>query len=246
MLLKEYLLMILKSLNPDKHRQLVKTPFFYLVRYLGILMVLCLLVSVIIMIPMLKDYQDDIAEEMAAFDEFQIDIDVSSAEPVEILSKPRIVIDLEKEELSNEWILITNDSVMYKTFIFFGVKEEPFSDYSSVKSEKSASFYSKIVIFLLPAVLFWIGILHGIKYVILISLFSVLGWVFFISPRYHITWKKSLKVAVFTATPMVILDLALWPVKVMFIIPVLVYVVYFVLGLIMVSERKPHHQKHHS
>lgn len=187
MRLREYFGMILSSLNPNEHKKLVKKPLFDLLKYFAFVMLLGILLSVVVMIPMLYGYQESLGGELGEFKKFNVKTDVSLDEPVTILKRPAVVVDFTKEELTNQWILVTNSSVLYKKFIFFGREEIKFSDYQNVDDMESTSLYAKIMVFLLPAMLFWIMVLYGIKYVILSIIFSVLGWVFFISRKNQVT-----------------------------------------------------------
>ena len=243
MQIQEYFKLILKSLNPNKYKEMAKIPFFNLVKYFFFIILLSLLVSVIILVPMITQYKDNLSSELEGVEQFQINVESSINEPITVLKKPKIVVDFQKENMTNEWILVNENSVSYNKYFFFGKEKAFFGDYQSVQEDESVSLYSKVVIFLLPSVLFWILFIFLIKYAVLISIFSLLGWMFFMSGRNKMTFRNSLKAAIFTATPMIIIDLALWPIAVMYLVPILIYIFFFAMGLMMVAERKG--KKHH-
>ncbi len=238
MRLKEYFKLIWYSLNPNKHRKVAQRPFFDLVKYFFFVVLLSVLFSVVLMIPSLAGYQSSLQKELSAFGNFSVDVEASLDESITILKKPQVEVDFSRGNLTDEFILVTDDRVMYNKFIFFGEEQAVFEDYRSVKSDKSTNLYSKVVIFVLPAIIFWVTILFLIKDFFFMALFAVLGWVFFISSKNKVTIQNSLKTSVFAATPMVFLDLALWPWVIMYYIPLIIYLIYFFIGLVMVSERE--------
>jgi len=110
MQLKEYFLMVLKSLNPNKHKDLVKMTLFDLVKFFVFAVFLGIFISILTLLPTLLGYQENIGGELGQFENFNIDADVSLDEAIVILKRPAVVIDFEKDELTNEWVLINNNS----------------------------------------------------------------------------------------------------------------------------------------
>lgn len=238
MKLTEYFGMVWKSLNPNKHREMAELSYFTLFKYIFFVMLCSLFISIVLLLPTISGYNAFLGKELAAFDTFSFSVNASLDEPVTIFSKPEVLVDFSKDEIGSEWIWVGNESMAIKKYVFFGTNEYVFNDYQSVKSEESSELYSKIIIFLLPAVLFWIAFLFILKHLFFATLFTIAGWFFFQSSKNEISFSSIFKIALFTLTPMIILDLALWPITVMYVIPVLVYLAYFFIGLVMVSDRK--------
>jgi hypothetical protein len=101
----------------------------------------------------------------------------------------------------------------------------------------NVALYARIILFFLPAIVFWVYVFFMLKAVALVTVVGVLGWMLFLSRTRTFTFADSMKAALIATTPMLLLELALWPVLVWYVVPSIVFVVYYLMAMVMLADR---------
>ena len=101
----------LQAWQPKKYRQLSVHPFKEWFSTLVLWIIFSLIVMFIIGIPKIMLIPQMITSTANSFDEFNMSAEVSLSESQTLVTHPLIVIDLEKENISKERVLITDEGI---------------------------------------------------------------------------------------------------------------------------------------
>lgn len=238
MALGERLTTLLQTLNPDAYTKLCAQlrlrdtikQFFFNFFAIFILMLLLLIPGVLIGAPQLE-------QRMHTFQDSWIDGNFTAAEPIVLISDPKIIVDLsENATLGKEKLLITQGGVEWKRYYFFGKTTREWTDIQNVK-DISSGFYTAIILFLAPSIAFWFGIVFILKYLIMAFIFGTLA--FFIPKlwRHAISYNNAIKVALYSTTAMMLIEMILFPFYRISWLPIALFFIFLVIGITLVGDR---------
>ena len=94
-----------------------------------------------------------------------------------------------------------------------------------------------LLVFLIPSILFFIYVLYFVKYGVLILLFTLITYLVVLFSKKKHKLMQVFKVAVFSITIMVLLDI-ISPLFNLGILPFLVYIVFFIVSLNLCKHEK--------
>jgi hypothetical protein len=197
----------------------------------------------ILFIPAIMSIPSTWNDKAANFEKLDVNFSFQLKEPFYLLNDPKIKIDNNGTNLSDESLLITQDGVFYKRFLFFGSKVGiPLS--KNVDISQSSNFDSTLNIllwFLIPSLFVWSIIFFVVYYAIIIIITSVLALIISWAFRLAISWFNLLKVSVYACTIMILIQLVFMPFYTLFLIPLLAYWLLVVIIMFLVKdELMPH------
>ena len=242
--IKQFIYLYIKSFNPTNYKEIIrKKNYDYFLMLIFILVIL----GGIFSIPRIIHYPENIEESLAKFNRFNITgIDIQTSEPIILLRNPKTVLDLTQDrELTNETILITKSQIQWKKFrpsLFnmeiFKTEKKPISEYSNVleNANKIKGLYWLIFIVLLPSLFFLVFILNFVKFFVIVILFSLLAYLL-LKTRYKRTrFTKILRIAIFSVSLMMTLEIAIAPLFSFGIIPFILFLIQFSTGIYLTTE----------
>ena len=233
---------VLQTLNPNNYSELSQEGLATTIKHFFVQYGLLLIILAILFIPAYFLYAATLPETMSSFDNATIDALFSSQEPIVLLQKPRIIFDEDAENAQGAQLVITENVTYYNKFYWFGKRTIDHDDLTNLQSTENP-FLFLLAIFLLPAIIFWSGMYVLAKTLILILLFAVLSWAFIGAFKQSITFTKTLQVGFYASLPVIIIEMLLFPFWRGFWVFLVLFTVLFILGVLLLSERKTRRKK---
>ncbi len=235
----ERLATLLKTLNPDAYEKLCQEfsvleawkQFFF--NYATLLVLLLL-----IFVPAVLLGAGNLQAKLQGFSSFSLDANVSAAAPVTLLTNPDIVVDLRENATTPARILFTKKGIEWKAL--FSSHARSWEEVRDVKGV-SDSALSLFLLFLIPSLAFWSGLLFLLLFLVTVLVASLL--VFLVPKLWHfrLAYPTALKLSLFAATSMMATGLLLIPFYRSVWLPLTCYLVFLALGVALVGERKLSH-----
>ncbi|MBN2422934.1 DUF1189 family protein [Candidatus Woesearchaeota archaeon] len=255
---REFVLILLRSFNPDNYKSLKKLPSKRAFDYFFILLLFSSLVFGLLWLIKLSSISGEIDEKFSQFNKFNISLDVKMKAPV-ILSKfPLVVLDLtgNRTGIGKEYILITEDFVFRKRispdigkFTIFKTDKQDIDNYADLLANKDLfkTLTGVLIIILLPTLFFAAYFYFIIKYLIIIFMVSFLAYAFTRLTRKKLKKREILKTALFSSTFMIVPEMVLKNFINMYFLPLVIYLIFFIVCIYMSSEKsfevKSRHKK---
>lgn len=238
-MIRDYWTTIAKSLNPKNYKEMSDESLKFTVNYFLFFLILSIIIMMLIMIPTGISHIKNLDKKFETLETLTFSANVTQKEPTIITKKPLIVFDLTKENKTTETILINRDKIFYNNYLLFGSKEINFDSYSDVIENKQniKNLLLTIFILLLPSIIFYLFLYFLIKYVIIIIISSLLAWIITRFTKQEIKIKNIIKTAIYSTTIMIILDIIFLPLYFFFLLPIIVYLIFFIIGIWIVSEK---------
>ncbi len=250
MRLKNFLFLLVKSLNPLNYKMLITQKKRDVVKYFLFLLFFAIIIGGIFSIPRLVHFPEQIEKTVAKFETFNITgVDVELKEPIVLLKRPRIVLDLSpnRTQLQEETILVTKTHIMWKRFSpslwefrLFTTEKKPVEEYSDILQDVNRIKSSYIIFFImiLPSLFFIVYLLNFVKFSLLIILFTLLGFIFMKIRKKKSPLFRIMRAATFAMTLFVILDVSILPLFNFGILPLLIYIVIYISGLSFMTDKE--------
>jgi len=235
--MKAFLLRMLQSCNPNTYASLADEKKRSTLRHFFTEFGILFLIMALLFIPAFYLNADVFGERLSAFSSADLDGNFTSVAPITLLERPRIVFDENATSAGGAWVTFGNDALFYKRFFWFGdttIRYDDFRNLTTLDSNLVAVF----AIFILPAIIFWSGVYILFKMLILIKLFAFLGWLLVGSFKQSVSYARAMQIAFYAAIPSLLIEMLLFPFWRSAWVSLLIYLVFFILGIALVSERK--------
>ena len=238
MKVSQRLRIFLKTLNPDAYTKLcdefsvidATKQFFFTFGLLFLVMLLLFIPAILVGAPKLT-------AAMESFDSFSIAGNFSAAQPITLLRAPLVVVNLsENATLSKETLLFTSKDIQWKRFYLFGHASKSWDALNDAK-KYSEQEYTVLLFFLVPSLAFWLAAFLLVKDVLLILVFSLLACLLPRLWRFKIGLADTLKVALFSSSIMLLIEMVLFPFIRILWLPALLFVLFLVVGIALVGDR---------
>lgn len=234
--IKKNFLTILKSINPYSYDELVDRRFSDAIKYLIFVLIVATTISLVLFVPKLFFMTEDIRLAYDNFDSASINAEYSFNQSFILIDDPIIRFD-HNNSMGDETALITDDSLYYRKFLLFGpVTSIQINKIVDLKSGDSLT--KNLVLFLLPSLFFWGFILFTIYFVLVILLMILFGLIFLWIARINIKILRVIKIAMYSSTIFICLQLIILPFYRMIYVPVIAYVIIFILVLFVYKEEE--------
>ena len=233
----QYFFTIIRSLSPDSYKQLVTDSVVQAFKYFSFIFIICYVVMGLFFIPTLFGFSGYLDNKFAEFEELKVDISLKTNAPVMLSKQPIVVVDSEKTLQEDEKVLITKDSVFYKTFFKKGIVS--FADFKDVLSNKEQikSYISILFWLILPSLAVLFLVYSFVKYMVFVYLLAGIGFFMTRLIRYKIRYSNLLKISFYSITSMLIIDLAFFKYHVPFFIPLILNLIVFAIAVFIVGDK---------
>jgi hypothetical protein len=228
--------MIWKSLNPNSYKTFVKYPFRQGFDYFFFLMLICIVVFFVLLLPQIADLSNNLGSKLDHFETFSVKVDTELKEPFYLMKSPKVLVDFNKTNLTNEQMLINDNEIIYKKYFFFGERRIGIHNFENVLENKEAmqNLLPLLFVLILPSILAWIFIFFAIKYFLLIL---VAAFIAFIAAKERINFSRFVKIGFYAATLSLILEVALLPLfRISWWITLGIFIAYYALGVWITEE----------
>ncbi len=245
--IKYYFKKITGSFILSKYKKISSGSMMDAIKYFFFVFIMGLVLMCVFSIPFLFRMPSQIGNKMDSFENFNIDLNITTKEPLTLTKQPLVIIDKNRENLSTEFGLFTNEKFIYKKYLFFGKTEiKGKHDYNIAEDkEKLIKMGSVLFIILIPSVLLVISLFFLTKFMFFIFLFSAIAFFIIHLLKYKLSLKKIIKIAMYSSTPTILLDFMLFPYIRLGLYSLIPFLILFILALFTVSERQ-FHIKHKS
>ena len=245
MRISEHLKRYFASWTPGTYRRLTALSLREHITHLFAMFWIILAVMILVGIPQLVTLSDRIATGMETFETFSLDAEVNMSGHLEVTASPLIVIDLEKENLSKERLLVNNNGVYSNGW--FRDKAYSWDDLREVNTYAAqySSWLALLAIILIPSLIVLLFLFAAVEVVALLLLTVLLGLAITRVAKFRVSVKQLVKVGLVASVPT--LSVQLFPLFYIrwFIVPVVFYVLLVIFGVIMIGHKKgKKHKKH--
>ncbi len=196
------------------------------VKYILALLFASFIIMCIMAMPKIASMPNYIESELSKFDKLNISIDIETSSPVGIPGEnPQIIIDANSEAvMGDEKLLITGDYLFYRPY---GVtKAYNISEYGDVtiKKQDISRLLTLLVIILIPTLLITAYLLFLVKYIITILALAVILFIVLRLMKKELGFFKSLNIAIYAATPMILLEVIFIPLSAKYLYPIFQFI----------------------
>lgn len=233
------------SFLPQRYRKLTAASPKEITRTATTAFFLILLISVLSAIPQIAKTPDQLAERAAPLREANLSADITLKEPLVLNERPLVKIDMDKENLTEERLLVNEDGMQFRKPFWQGVKTTPWSTWDDpselVREHQTAIIV--LLLLLLPSVAIALGLAAAAVAAALMLATFFLGRVLTKATRFKIGTKPLLKVCIIATTPFLAFLLLPFFYHRWLLVPAAVYVLLVFLGTWLVGEGKGERQK---
>ena len=210
----------------------------------------------LLLTPSLFSFVDGVESQLQSFSELKLDATVTMATPIEIpANDPKFVIDLvEQKVIGDEAVKLTKK---YIYFNIFGKPQQIPVDKMLRPLDYKTEFGNAVflgVLFILPSIFFYAYLSFLVKYAFIIGLTTLVGlFVVHVLLILDISPKRVINIAVYSATPMVLVETLVTPIDSSYLLPLYsilgmnlyavtlgLYLGLFITGLVMQKEHDKH------
>lgn len=236
---RSFMLRLFQNCNPAAYAELTDEKFSSSVRHFFQHFFILFIIMAVLFVPAYFFHADEVQTKLGSFTSANISGDFNSDGPVELLSAPRVVFDENATTVQGAQVVFGEGNIYYKPYYFFGKGTLSYSDIESL-STASPQFIALLALFILPSLVFWAGMYVLLKTLFLVVIFSFLGALIVGSFRHSLKFKHAFQVGLYAATPAMLIEMLLFPFWWSVWLPLFVYLLFFVIGVLLLSERKIH------
>ena len=258
--LKQFVQTLIHSLNPMWYTNISNLKPKDTIKHMALVVVFSMGVMGILMLPSILNLQNSLQDDLGSFQDFKIRGTVNMTKPIMIPENdPELVIDINGEEkiIKDEKLLVTKEYVYFKPLgkpLRINVKK--LLNPLEYKTE-AAAFLKLFFISIIPGLLIFLFLMFAIKYTIIIgAMFGLSYFVLKLLLLYKVSGKRIFNIVAYAATLMIFLEIVFIPLngKILvplfqllfldfYLIPLLIFIVYAVLGLFSVEKKTPSDHK---
>jgi hypothetical protein len=237
-----YAMMLIKAYNPNQYSKLVERPARDFVAFFFLSIAFSLVLFTIFVIPLTFSYIQDLPQTAEQVEQLQLSAEVKASHPVTLLSRPSIILALDANETRQGTITLSDTGLAYPKYLFFGNGLIQWEDIHDLKNQNSTRDHvlAALVLFLLPSIIFWFFWYSMVKLGLIFLSLLVLGYFIPHLFKYHVPFSEVVKTAVLAIPSLLVMDLALFPLAPLFWWGLLLTVIFFIIGIALLSELKEH------
>lgn len=231
-----FIRLIIETLKPYKYRGLTQRSLAKVLYFFFVISLLYVMVMSAINMPRIYSNYKDVGTNMSSFEEFSIDLNIKTREPVVVSSSPRIVIDTTQNRTltDKEDVLITSNELQNK-FLFWenNVNVGHYDVLANMDKIKKNSFLLLLVF--VPAIIALTYTFVILKYLLIAFLFALIASILVILRRQSVTVFETFKVSLYSLTVYYIANIfgSILNVK---LIGIVIYLIFFVVALFLMTS----------
>jgi hypothetical protein len=229
---------IIHAFSLFKYEMLSKKSIEEGIKYFFILITIMLTISLLLSTKNFLEIPNSLKTELSKVEEFKIDIDYNSSEPLYFPSKNPYLSIVNNISESKGKLVIYDGELLYKPLPFI-TKNISFHEYNDLKQSSSevAKIFGIILILILPTLLIYLYAYHIIRYFIIALIISLVAKIILLITRKRIKYKRLFSATLFSLTPLIILERLITPFysSITYILLIL-YVIWYILVCVELVE----------
>ena len=245
--IKPFFKAFLESLNPNAYAHLSTRSTGKAFHYFASVIILTFFILVFAGIPGFAKVPNEIEKQMEKFSRLEISVEAEMSEPIILKSSSGenlIAIDTTGAitNRTEEVLLITKDKMFYQpTIPFAKSREYNMTELKDlVKNRDKAVFLMwMLIILIMPGILLISFVAYLLKYLFFVSSAFVAALIVTKLMKIKVKPKHIFNIALYAATPMILLDIIGSQFFRMYGIPYLAFAFYFIVGIALNAESKP-------
>ncbi len=219
-----YLREMFKSFSPKSYSHLATNSVWHGIKYLLIIMMIAFLLMAVISIPSLFGMPSAITAQLDKFEKLNFTADIEMNSPVMFTeSDPQIIIDTTGQtmNMTTEKVLITDDFLAYRPYNkMVKINMSELREVTNYKEDMS-NMITFLIVLVIPSLLITLYMIHLIKYAVLILAMTIIVFIFSRLIKKDVGLRKSLMVAVYASTIMVVIEVLFMPFSSIYLLPML-------------------------
>lgn len=256
MKLKEFFLLIRKSVTPNTYKDLASSSMKQTCVYFFGVLSLAFLVTILLYVPVLADLSFSLNKGLSKFTKLELDVSLETSEPV-YFKNLGIAIDTTGNltNVTEEKILVTADHIimrptsciLFRPLCLFSkgkVKTISFESKNLMDYKKDIiSIVTSLMILLIPTLIVSFYLMYLIKYGLIVLLASTLAFLITRIRLYEVKLWKTMKLATYTITPMIFLEVINLRFGFnLYFIPLMIFAILFTIGIMLIGEKAIKHK----
>lgn len=239
---------LFKSLNPYNYKELIENKFSKILTYYTFIIFFTILLTFILLIPAIYSTNEYISRGTSHFDSIILRSDVSLKDSFNVLNTPLIRFENNTNNITDEFLLITPETISYKSYLFFGHQKDITlkQDIDLASNERAKKAIGLIFFFMLPSLLFWSIIFSMVYFTIIIFLTLIVMLMISGILRINIGFLRLLKICVYSSTVLILLQLLLIPFFRIFALPLAIYWILILVILFVLRDNLEHNKNNKS
>jgi hypothetical protein len=233
-----YAMMLVRAYNPNQYSKLLERPGREFLAFFLLTITFSLVLFTIILIPLTFSYIRQLPETAQQVEQLELDANVAAAAPVALLNRPSIILALDANDTPQGEITLSNTGIIYPKYLFFGNAIIRWDDIHDLKNQTPTRDHvlAALILFLLPSIIFWFFLYSMLKLSLIFVCLLLLGYLLPRIFKYTISFVEVAKLAVLTVPSLLIMDLALFPLAPLFWWGLLLTVIFFFVGIALLSD----------
>ncbi|MFW6378543.1 MAG: hypothetical protein ACOCZV_00825 [Nanoarchaeota archaeon] len=187
----------IETLNPNKYDKISEKLFSHSLNLFFKVFLLGVVIMMLLFIPKVTTVRDSLKEDLDSFTTAQASIDFTTTEPVSLLSHPPIMVDSNATSRGDSFLVIGNESLFYRNYIFWGSENATISNEIDLKenSEKVSLLVNTIAVILFPGIIISISLCILLLTSVLNLLVSFAGYLI-VRTKKKISFRDSLVISI--------------------------------------------------
>lgn len=243
-----YFWMFVKSFNPNQYEKVLQHPLRVFFAFMGLVLISALIIFTLLIVPLTYQYVASLPARTAGVEQFDLGATVSAQQPVLVLERPHIVLDMGANGTRTGDITLTGEGILYRKYLLFGNGEVRWDEITDLKNQTTTRdrMLGIMILFLLPSIIFWFFIYSTFKAAILFGLLVLLGYTAPRVFRHEIAGSAVVKLGLLTLPSFIIMDFALYPLaSVLFWWGLAITTALFFVGVALISDVADDHETRH-
>ena len=241
MIIKEFLESAFSAANPKNYEDFVGKKIKDVFKHFFLLLLFAILLFLVLNIPKVVLFPSNFQKELNKFDVFNITVNATTKETAHFWL---FSIDTENNtEPETEGIMFSKNYLMIKYLPYLPAQKENISLYKNVLTSSSV-YRNKVLLLLIllsPSILIAIYIYYAIKFLLIILISTILGFVISRIIRHEITFSVVFKIAIFSSLFLMtelILRVFISNIWIQQLIPFALFLIFFVIGIIKTGRKR--------
>ncbi|MBN1274893.1 hypothetical protein JXA12_01190 [Candidatus Woesearchaeota archaeon] len=240
MRLRESLRQGMRTWSPREYRGLVALPLREVLRLFWSWFGLVVVVMLVVGLPQLFLLEDKLEASFSSFETFTVSFNVSMSSPATVTYSPLVVVDLDREELTRERVLLNEEGVHVRRPFWRGVRTLPWEGLSEVpqNADRYKGWILLLVVLLVPSFLLALCLAFLVEAAVLgvVAVLLVLAVTRLL--RFRIGARQAVKVALLSLVPFMVVQLVPFFWVRWFVVPAALYALLVLAAAWVVGESR--------
>jgi len=221
MRIPEFIKEVVWSVYPPRYKQIADKNFKQSLGYMSKLLVLALIIAGLLFIPKIATLTGTVQNELAKFESFHLEGNVTQSAPITIpRHNPWVIIDLNSErKLTNEILVIDQSNVQYRFLKINSIPRDHLKDANQHRMPVGG-FVAKLIMLMIPGIILFLYVRTWLKYLLLIIVGGTLFFIIMELTKFRLKWKQMLNIAAHALTLVIFIEVISAAIATGYLVPI--------------------------